>query len=72
MQILIKSAEFDREFCKSYVYSNIQAMLNNVCYIQMYVILSNFKYKVWVKFLRIVPEFTILRLTFHRKSASKC
>ena len=26
----------------------------------------------WVKVLRINPEFRILRLTFHRKSASKC
>ena len=26
----------------------------------------------WVKVFRIVPEFRILRLTFHKKSASKC
>ena len=26
----------------------------------------------WVKVFRIIPEFSILRLTFHRKSASKC
>ena len=26
----------------------------------------------WVKVFRIFPEFRILRLTFHRKSASKC
>ena len=26
----------------------------------------------WVKVFSINPEFTILRLTFHRKSASKC
>ena len=26
----------------------------------------------WVKVFRIIPEFKILRLTFHRKSASKC
>ena len=26
----------------------------------------------WVKVFRIVPEFRILRLTFHRKSASIC
>ena len=26
----------------------------------------------WVKVFRINPEFRILRLTFHRKSASKC
>ena len=26
---------------------------------------------LWVKVLRIIPEFGILRLTFHRKSASK-
>ena len=26
----------------------------------------------WVKVFRITPEFRILRLTFHRKSASKC
>ena len=25
----------------------------------------------WVKAFRIIPEFRILRLTFHRKSASK-
>ena len=25
----------------------------------------------WVKALRIIPEFRILRLTFHRNSASK-
>ena len=27
---------------------------------------------VWVKVFRINPDFRILRLTFHRKSASKC
>ena len=27
--------------------------------------------KAWVKVFRIIPEFRILRLTFHRKSASK-
>ena len=26
----------------------------------------------WVKVFRIIHEFRILRLTFHRKSASKC
>ena len=26
----------------------------------------------WVKVFMIIPEFRILRLTFHRKSASKC
>ena len=26
----------------------------------------------WVKSFRIIPEFRILRLTFYRKSASKC
>ena len=26
----------------------------------------------WVKVFRINPEFRILRLTFHRKSASTC
>ena len=26
----------------------------------------------WVKVFRIPPEFRILRLTFHRKSASNC
>ena len=26
----------------------------------------------WVKVFRIIPKFRILRLTFHRKSASKC
>ena len=26
----------------------------------------------WVKVFRIIPEFRILKLTFHRKSASKC
>ena len=26
----------------------------------------------WVKVFRIIPEFRILRLTFQRKSASKC
>ena len=26
----------------------------------------------WVKEFRIIPKFRILRLTFHRKSASKC
>ena len=25
----------------------------------------------WVKVFRIIPEFKIFRLTFHRKSASK-
>ena len=26
----------------------------------------------WVKVFRVIPEFSILRLTFYRKSASKC
>ena len=26
----------------------------------------------WVKVFRIIPEFRILRATFHRKSATKC
>ena len=26
----------------------------------------------WIKVFRIIPDFRILRLTFHRKSASKC
>ena len=26
----------------------------------------------WVKVFRIIPEFRILRMTFHRKSSSKC
>ena len=26
----------------------------------------------WMKVFRIIPEFRILRLTFHRKSAAKC
>ena len=29
-------------------------------------------YSAWVKVSGIIPEFRILRLTFHRKSASKC
>ena len=29
-------------------------------------------YNSWVKVFRIIPQFRILRLTFHRKSASKC
>ena len=28
--------------------------------------------KSWVKVFRIIPEFRILRLTFHRKSVLKC
>ena len=28
--------------------------------------------KTWVKVPRIIPEFSILRTTFHRKSSSKC
>ena len=31
-----------------------------------------FANKAWVKVFRINPEFRILSLTFHRKSASKC
>ena len=31
-----------------------------------------FIFTIWVKAFRIYPEFRILRLTFHRKSASKC
>ena len=30
------------------------------------------QYDTWVKVFRIIPEFRISRLTFHRKSASKC
>ena len=28
--------------------------------------------ETWVKVFRIIPEFKILRMTFHRKTASKC
>ena len=28
--------------------------------------------RAWVKVFKINPEFRILRLSFHRKSASKC
>ena len=34
--------------------------------------LAFFKHLLMVEFFRINPEFRILRLTFHRKSASKC
>ena len=34
--------------------------------------LSPGEYNAWVKTFRIIPEFRILRLTFHWKSASKC
>ena len=37
------------------------AGINKVCVIE-----------AWVKVFRIIPGFRILRLTFHRKSASKC
>ena len=30
------------------------------------------RFVTWVKVFRINPEFRILRLTIHRKSASKC
>ena len=28
--------------------------------------------KTWVKVFRIIPEFSIFRMTFHRESFSKC
>ena len=28
--------------------------------------------EAWVNVFRIIPEFRIMRLTFHRKSAPKC
>ena len=31
-----------------------------------------FKMTAWVKDFKIIPEFRILKRTFHRKSASKC
>ena len=37
-----------------------------------WVLLSSHNIHSWVKVFRINPEFRILRLTFHRKSASKC
>ena len=33
---------------------------------------SRTQHNAWVKVFRINPEFRILRLTFRRKSASKC
>ena len=33
---------------------------------------NSFNLNAWVKVFRIIPEFRILTLTFHRKSASKC
>ena len=35
-------------------------------------IILPFRIDINVKVFRIFPEFDILRLTFHRKSASKC
>ena len=34
--------------------------------------ISQYLYNIWVKVFRIVPEFRIFRLTFQRKSPSKC
>ena len=34
--------------------------------------LSGKVFSAWLKVFRINPEFRILRLTFHRRSASKC
>ena len=47
-------------FCPSIVTRKIQSSLNIT-----YGLMS------WVNVFRIIPEFRILRLTFHRKSASK-
>ena len=33
---------------------------------------NTLSYNTWMKVFMINPEFRILRLTFHRKSASKC
>ena len=33
--------------------------------------LTVFDLKAWVKVFKIIPEFRILRMTFHRKSSSK-
>ena len=35
------------------------------------VYLEQVRIQAWVKVFRIIPEFRILRLTFHRKSATK-
>ena len=37
-----------------------------------HILINELKTPTWVKVFRINPEFMILRLTFHRKLASKC
>ena len=39
---------------------------------QLHALLIQRPVNAWVKVFRIIPEFRILGLTFHRKSASKC
>ena len=41
-------------------FDTVQSLYNTLCY------------NTWMKVFRINPEFRILRLTFQRKSASKC
>ena len=48
-------------------------LVSVICISKSYIAVPlNHVIKAWVKVFRIIPELRILRLIFHRKSASKC
>ena len=68
MQILFhwdSSFEHPKQMFKLMGKKYLQFCAPKLVYLNLYHI-------TWVKVFRINPEFWILRLTFHRKSASKC
>ena len=56
------------------LWGGVQAKINVLLYISFWSwnVVQKIIGIALVKFFRIIPEFRILRLTFHRKSASKC
>ena len=51
---------------------NVCCIVQQTLTLAIIFILLDLKLCAWVKVFRIISEFRILRLTFHRKSASKC
>ena len=57
-----------------HAYFGTESKYPSIVFLSIYLAHSAFEYmlQTWAKVVRTIPEFRILRLTFHRKSASKC
>ena len=75
----VKGPILIRCFCISLPSDCMKLIARNILKMKPVQFLTSFTYytflvtvNAWVKVFRINPEFRILRLTFHRKSASNC